>query len=143
MIRWKSKKKSSSKNLLLLLLQVDDDIHVHVALKVQSKEPTKKLMMIQESTMHGIVAVRVDTSDPMLFDCGQTRTPADGVAHVIKNEGMKLTATNIGGKANEFELDDPFLGGYGGTNDGFHNQADHNFYKDLGVSWDLKGCEDI
>ena len=56
---------------------------------------------------------------------------------------MKLTATNIGGNANEFQLDDPFLGGYGGINDGFHNQVYHNFYKDLGVSWDLKVCEGI
>ena len=95
MIRRNSKKKSSSKNLLLLVLQVDDDIHVHAALEVQSKVPTKKLMMIQESTMHGIVAVHVDTSDMMLFDYGQTRTPTNGVAHVIKNEDMKLTATNI------------------------------------------------
>ena len=27
-------------------VKVDDDIHVHVALEVQSKEPTKKVMMI-------------------------------------------------------------------------------------------------
>ena len=89
MIRWKSKKKSSSKNLLLLLLQVDDDIHVHVALKVQSKEPTKKVTMIQESTTHEVVAVGVNTSDPMVFDCGQTHTSINGSTHVIKNEGMK------------------------------------------------------
>ena len=58
-------------------------------------------MMIQESTMHKVVAVGVDTSDPMVFDCGQTRTSTDGAAHVIKNEGMKLIATNIGGNASE------------------------------------------
>ena len=40
---------------------------------------------------------------------------------------MKLTATNIGGNANEFELDDSFHGGCGEINDGFNNQADHNF----------------
>ena len=48
----------------------DDDIHVHVALEVQSKEPTKKMMMIQESTMHEVVVVGVDTRDPMVLDCG-------------------------------------------------------------------------
>ena len=122
---------------------MDDDIHVHTAVEVQSKEPTKKVMMIQESITHEVVAIGVDTSDPMVFDCGQTRTSIDGTAHVIKNEGMKLIATNIGGNANEFELDDSFLGGCRGINYGFHNQANHNFYKDLGVSWDLKGCEDI
>ena len=99
--------------------------------------------MIQDSTMHKVVAVGVDTSDPMVFDCGQTRTSTDGAIHVIKNEGMKLIATDIGGNASEFELDDSFLGGCSGINDGFYNQVDHNFYKDLGVSWDLKGCEDI
>ena len=75
------------------------------------------------------VVVGVDTSDPMVFDCGQTRTLIDGVAHVIKNECMKLTATNIGGNANEFELDDSFLGGCRGINYGFHNQANHNFIR--------------
>ena len=122
---------------------MDDDIHVHAALEVQSKELTKKVMMIQESTTHEVVVVGVNTSDPMVFDCGQTHTSINGATHVIKNEGMNLTAINIGGNANEFELDDPFLCGYGGINDGFHNLADHNFYKDLDVSWDLKGCEDI
>ena len=124
-------------------VKVDDDIHVHAALEVQPKELTKKLMMMQESTVHEVVVVGVDTSDPMVFDCGQTHTSADGAAHVIKNEGMKLIATNTGGNAIEFKLDDSFLGGYGGINDGFHNLVDHNFYKDLSVSWDLKGCEDI
>ena len=99
--------------------------------------------MIQESTMHKVVAVGVDTSDQMVFDCGQTRTSTDGVVHVIRNEGMKLIATNIGGNASEFELDDSFLSGCNGINDGFYNRANHNFYEDLGVSWDLKGCEDI
>ena len=98
--------------------------------------------MIQESTMHDVVAICVNTSHPMVFNCGQTHTSTDGAAHVIKNEGIKLTATNIGGNAIEFELV-PFCGGCGGINDGFHNRVDHNFYKDLGVSWDLKGCEDI
>ena len=51
--------------------------------------------------MHKVVAVGVDTSDPMVFDCGQTRTSTDGASHVIKNEGMKLIATNIGGNASE------------------------------------------
>nr|POE84047.1 hypothetical protein CFP56_39439 [Quercus suber] len=50
----------------------------------------------------------------------------DEAAHVIKNEGMKVTATTISGNAIEFELDDSFLGGYGGINDGFHKRADHN-----------------
>ena len=56
---------------------------------------------------------------------------------------MKVTDTSIGGNAIEFELDDSFHDGYSRINDGFHNRADHNFYKYLGVSWDLKGCEDI
>ena len=51
-------------------VKVDDDIHVHAALEVQSKEPTKKMMMIQESTMHEVVVVGVDTRDPMVLDCG-------------------------------------------------------------------------
>ena len=38
----------------------------------------------QESTMHEVV-VGVDTSDPMVFDCGQTCTSTNGAAHVIKN----------------------------------------------------------
>ena len=83
--------------------------------------------MIQESAMHDVVAIGVNTSDPMVFNYDQTHTSTDGAAHVIKNEGIKLTSTNIGGNANEFELDDSFLGGYGGINDGFHNQVDHNF----------------
>ena len=110
-------------------VKVDDDIHVHAAYEFRSKEPTKKVMMIQESTMLEVVVVGVDTSDPMVFDCGQTRTSKDGVAHVIKNECMKLTATNIGGNANEFELDDSFLCGCGGINDGFYNQTNHNFIR--------------
>ena len=70
----------------------------------------------------------------MVFDYGQTHTSTDGAAHVIKNEGMKVTATNISGNAIEFELDDSFLGGHVGINDGFHNRADYNFYKNLCVS---------
>ena len=77
--------------------------------------------MIQESKMHEVVATGVDTCDPMVFDCGQNHTSTDGATHVIKNEGMKLTTTNIGGNANEFELDDSFLGGCSKINDGFHN----------------------
>ena len=69
-------------------VKVDDDIHVHAAPKVQSKEPTKKVMMIQESTTHEVV-VGVNTSDPMVFDCGQNNTSINGSTHVIKNEGMK------------------------------------------------------
>ena len=53
LIRWKSKNKSSSKNLLLLLqartlifVSKWMMIYVHVALEVQSKDPTKKVMMI-------------------------------------------------------------------------------------------------
>ena len=65
-------------------VKVDDDIHVHANHKIRPKEPTKKMMMIQESTMHEVV-VGVDTSDPMVFDCGQTRTSTNGAAHVIKN----------------------------------------------------------
>ena len=57
-----------------LCVKVDDDIHEDATLEVQSKEPTKKVMMIQESTMHEVIAIGVDTSDPMVFDCGQTRT---------------------------------------------------------------------
>ena len=106
---------------------MDDHIHVHTTLEVQSKELTKKMMMIQESTMHEVVVVGVDTRDPMALDYGQTHTSIDGAAHIVKNEDMKLIVTNIGGNANEFELDDSFLGGYGGINDGFHNQVDHNF----------------
>ena len=89
--------------------------------------------MIQESTMHEVVAIGMDTSDPMVFDCGQTRTSTNRASHIIKNEGMKLATTNIGGNANEFELDDSFLGGCCKINDGFHNRANH----------DIKGCEDI
>ena len=47
---------------------------------------------------------------------------------------MKVIATNISGNAIKFELDDSFLGSCVGINDGFHNRANHNFYKDLGVS---------
>ena len=104
-----------------ICVKVDDDIHVHAALEVKSKEPIKKVMMIQKSTTHEVVAVGVNTSDPMVFDCGQTHTSINGTAHVIKNEGMKLTTINIGGNAIEFELDDSFHGGCGGINDGFHN----------------------
>ena len=32
-------------------VKVDNDIHVHAALEFQFKEPRKKVMMIQESTM--------------------------------------------------------------------------------------------
>ena len=71
--------------------------------------------------MHEVVAVGVDVSDPMVLDYGKTHTSTDEVAHVIKNEGMKVITTNISGNAIEFELDDSFLGGYGGINDGFHN----------------------
>ena len=39
---------------------MDDDIHVHTTLEVQSKKPTKKVMMIQESTMQEPVVVGVD-----------------------------------------------------------------------------------
>ena len=46
-------------------VKMDDDIHVHAGLEIQSKEPTKKVMMIQESTMHEVVVVCVDTSDPI------------------------------------------------------------------------------
>ena len=70
-------------------IKVDDDIHVHAALEVQSKELTKKVMMIQESTTHEVVVFGVNTSDPMVFDCGQTHTSINGATHVIKNEGMK------------------------------------------------------
>ena len=41
-------------------VKVDDDIHVHAALEVQSKEPTKKVMMIQESTMQEPIVVGVN-----------------------------------------------------------------------------------
>ena len=86
-------------------------------------------MMIQESAMHDVVAIGVNTSDPMVFNYDQTHTSTDGAAHVIKNEGIKLTSTNIGGNAIEFELD-PFCDGCGGINYGFYNRVDHNFYKD-------------
>ena len=62
-----------------------DDIHVHASLEVQSKEPTKKVMMIQESTMHEVVVVGMDISDPVVFNYGQTHASANGAAHVIKN----------------------------------------------------------
>ena len=70
-------------------IKEDDDIHVHAAFKFQSKEPTKKVMTIQESTTHEAVAVGVNTSDLMVFDYGQTHTSINGATHVIKNEGMK------------------------------------------------------
>ena len=41
-------------------VKMDDDIHVHTTLEVQSKEPMKKVMMIQESTMQEPVVVGVD-----------------------------------------------------------------------------------
>ena len=41
-------------------VEVDDDIHVYAALEFQSKEPMKKEMMIQESTMQEPVVVGVD-----------------------------------------------------------------------------------
>ena len=100
---------------------MDDDIHVHAALEVQSKEPIKKIMMIQEFAMHEVVVGGVDTRDPMALVCGQTHTSTDRAAYIVKNEDIKLTITNIGGNANEFELDDSFLGGCGGINDEFHN----------------------
>ena len=76
--------------------------------------------------MHEVVAVGVDVSDPMVLDYGKTHTSTDEVAHVIKNEGMKVITTNISGNAIEFELDESFLSGYSGINDGFYNRADHN-----------------
>ena len=85
-------------------VKVDDDIHVHVALEVQSKELTKKLMMMQESTVHEVVAVGMDMSDPMVFDCGQTHTSTNGAAHVIKNVSMDLTVMHVGGNSIEFGL---------------------------------------
>ena len=38
----------------------NDNIHVHTALEVQSKELKKKVIMIQESTMQEAVVVGVD-----------------------------------------------------------------------------------
>ena len=55
--------------------------------------------MIQESTMHKVVAVGVDTSDQMVFDCGQTRTSTDGAVHVIKNENVNLPHIHVGAKS--------------------------------------------
>ena len=45
---------------------MDDDIHIHVGLKVQSKEPMKKVMMIQESTIQESV-VGVDEEQIVLM----------------------------------------------------------------------------
>ena len=111
----------------------------------------------QESTIHEPVVVGmeqehivgVNTSDPMVFDVGQTHASTNGAAHVIKNEGVDLTVIHVGGNSTEFglcygghillisgchkakELDASFLGGSCGINDGFHRQDDHNFYKKL------------
>ena len=41
-------------------VKVDDDIHVYAALEFQSKEPMKKEMMIQESTMQEPIVIGVD-----------------------------------------------------------------------------------
>ena len=45
---------------------MDDDIHVHASLKVRSKELTKKVMMIQESTIQESV-VGVDEEQIVLM----------------------------------------------------------------------------
>ena len=72
MIQWNSKNKSSSKNLLPLLqgggvdfcVKVDDDIHVHAALEVRSKEPRKKVMMIfQEPILDAPMEASIQESD--------------------------------------------------------------------------------
>ena len=42
-----------------LCVKVDDDIHVHATLEVQSKEPTKKMMMIFQNP---ILDVPMETS---------------------------------------------------------------------------------
>ena len=72
MIQWNSKNKSSSKNLLPLLqggdvdfcVKVGDDIHVHAALEVQSKEPRKKVMMIfQEPILDAPMEASIQESD--------------------------------------------------------------------------------
>jgi len=47
-------------------VKVDDDIHVYAALEFQSKEPMKKEMMIQESTMQEPVVVGVDEEPVVL-----------------------------------------------------------------------------
>ena len=83
--------------------------------------------------------VGVNTSDPMVFDVGQTHASTNGAAHVIKNEGVDLTVIHVGGNSTEFglcygghillisgchkakELDASFLGGSCGINDGFHS----------------------
>ena len=44
-------------------VKVDDDIHVHVALEVQSKEPTKKVMMIfQEPIIDALMEASIQES---------------------------------------------------------------------------------
>ena len=106
----------------------------------------------QESTIHEHVAIGVEqehtvgvnTSDPMVFDVGQTHASINGIAHVIKNEGVDLIVMH-GGNSIEFglcyrghillfsdyhkakELDASFLGDSCGINDGFHSRDDHNF----------------
>ena len=106
----------------------------------------------QESTIHEHVAVGVEqehtigvnTSDPMVFDVGQTHASINGAAHVIKNEGVDLIVMHggnsieyglcygehillISGCHNAKELDASFLGDSCGINDGFHSRDNHNF----------------
>ena len=45
--------------------------------------------------------VGVNTSDPMVFDVGQTHASTNGAAHVIKNEGVDLTVIHVGGNSTE------------------------------------------
>ena len=118
---------------------------------------SKNTLFDQESIIHELVAVgmeqehivAVNTSDPMVFDIGQTHASTKGVAHVIKNVGVDLTVMHVGGNSIEFglcykghillfsdchkakELDASFLDDSCEINDGFHSRDDHNFYKKL------------
>ena len=66
----------------------------------------------QESTIHEPVAIGVEqehtvgvnTSDPTVFDVGQTHASTNAAAHVIKNEGVDLTVNHVGGNSIEFGL---------------------------------------
>ena len=107
----------------------------------------------QESTMPEPIAVGVEqehtvgvnTSDPMVFDVGQTHALTNGAAYVIKNKGVNLTVMHVGGNSIEFGLcyrgHFLLIGGYHkakNLNDGFQNRADYNFNKGSRVNWDPK-----
>ena len=120
--------------------------------ELQSLDSTDQESTIQELVAVGVEqehTVGVNTSDPMVFDIGQTHASTNGATHVIKNTGVDLTVMHVGGNSIEFglcyrghillfnechkakELYASFLGDSCEINDGFHSRDNHNFYKKL------------